>query len=118
MYCPQCRTELPDDSKYCYRCGYDFTRIKTPPEKKRSFDSLDIKHTVEQPETEAESFAQGSFFANRYEILSEGLKGGMGVVYKCKDTKLNRTKAVKVIHPRLLSSSNTLARFRQEVAIS
>ena len=40
------------------------------------------------------------------------------MVYKCKDTKLNRTKAVKVIHPRLLSSSNALARFRQEVAIS
>jgi len=118
MYCPECRTELPDDSKYCIGCGYDFTRIKTPPEKKRSMDSLDLKGTLEPQEIDTESFKAGSLFANRYEILSEGRKGGMGVVYKCNDTKLEEIVALKVIHPRLISSSNALTRFRQEVSIS
>jgi serine/threonine protein kinase len=117
MYCANCGVDNIEGARYCIKCGADLTR-QTPPEKKCSLDSLDVKATIEQPEIEAESFAKGSLFANRYEILSEGLKGGMGVVYKCKDSKLNRTKAVKVIHPRLLSSSQSLARFRQEVAIS
>jgi serine/threonine protein kinase len=64
-------------------------------------------------------FSVGSLFADRYEILSEGKKGGMGVVYKVKDKKLNdRIKALKLIHPRLISSDVALNRFRQEVAIS
>jgi serine/threonine protein kinase len=118
MYCPQCRSELPDDAKYCIKCAYDFTKIKTPPEKKNHQDSLDASGTLIQKESEIESFKVGSLFANRYEILSEGLKGGMGAVYKCKDTKLDEIVALKVIHPRLLSSSQALSRFRQEVSIS
>jgi serine/threonine protein kinase len=118
LYCPQCRSELPNDSKYCIKCGYDFTKVKTPPEKKNYRDSLDDPGTLIQKESEIDSFKAGSLFANRYEIMSEGLKGGMGAVYKCKDTKLDEIVALKVIHPRLLSSSQALSRFRQEVSIS
>jgi serine/threonine protein kinase len=119
MFCPQCRTELPDDAKYCVKCGYDFSKIKTPPSRKSTQDSLDGSRTSIQQETDIDSFKVGIRFADRYEILSEGQRGGMGVVYKCKDTMLNgKTKALKVIHPRLLSSRQALSRFRQEVAIS
>ena len=118
MFCPKCRTELPDDSLYCIKCGYDFARIKTPPSRKVSSDSLDDMETTMGQDTETGSFEKGTLFANRYEILEEGKKGGMGAVYKCKDTKLNEIVALKVIHPRLLSSSQALSRFRQEVSIS
>ena len=118
MYCPQCSTELPDDSKFCIKCRYDFTRIKTTPSKKQGQDSLDGLGTSIHPELDNDSFAVSTLFANRYEILEEGKKGGMGAVYKCKDTKLNEIVALKVIHPRLLSSSQALSRFRQEVSIS
>jgi serine/threonine protein kinase len=118
MYCPQCRSELPDDAKYCIKCGYDFTKIKTPPERKSIQDSLDISGTIIQQESDIDRFRAGTIFANRYEILSDGLKGGMGTVFKCKDNKLNKTVALKVIHPRLLESKEALARFRQEVSIS
>jgi serine/threonine protein kinase len=69
-------------------------------------------------EIEDNGFRVGTLFANRYEVLTEGHKGGMGAVYKCKDTKLNEIVALKVIHPRLLSSPQALTRFRQEVSIS
>ena len=36
MFCPECKAELPDDAKFCIRCGYDFTRIKTPPPEQKS----------------------------------------------------------------------------------
>ena len=71
-----------------------------------------------KPEPEVENLEVGRLFANRYEILSEGRRGGMGVVYKCRDTKLNRRIGFKVIHPRLLSSNEAIQRFRQEVSIS
>lgn len=118
MYCPQCRSELPDDAKYCIKCGYDFTKIRTPASKKQGQDSLDGVGTSIQQESDIDSFEVGSLFANRYEILSEGHKGGMGAVYKVRDTKLNKIVALKIIHPRLVSSQQALSRFRQEVSIS
>lgn len=118
MYCPQCRSELPNDAKYCFKCGYDFAKIKTPPVKKHLEDSLGISETIIHQESGIGNFKVGTLFANRYEVLSDGLEGGMGVVYKCKDTMLNKIKALKVIHPRLLDSKQAISRFRQEVAIS
>ena len=42
MYCPQYRAEVPDDAKYCIKCGYDFTKMTTTPSsRKRGQDSLD-----------------------------------------------------------------------------
>lgn len=119
MFCPECSTELPDEAKFCIKCRYDFTKTKTPPPKKQGQDSFDGLSTSIQPEMSANGFRVGTLFADRYEILSEGHKGGMGEVYKCRDTMLNnKIKALKVIHPRLLSSHQALSRFRQEVAIS
>jgi serine/threonine protein kinase len=114
MFCPQCSTELPDDAKFCIKCRYDFTRIKTLPSKKLEQDSLDgLGTSIQKEADDVGNFDIDSLFADRYEILSEGHKGGMGAVYKCKDTMLNKIKALKVIHPRLVSSKQAISRFRQ-----
>jgi serine/threonine protein kinase len=70
------------------------------------------------PHQKEEMFSIGSLFASRYEILSEGKRGGMGAVYKVKDTRLRMTRALKVIHPQLLRSEQAQYRFRNEVSIS
>jgi formylglycine-generating enzyme required for sulfatase activity/tRNA A-37 threonylcarbamoyl transferase component Bud32 len=81
-------------------------------------DSLDGSVTRADIGAGPADFQPGFVFAGRYEILSEGQRGGMGVVYKCRDTKLKRLSALKLIHPHLQKSSQAIERFRQEVAIS
>ncbi|MCH2600916.1 MAG: serine/threonine protein kinase [Pirellulales bacterium] len=50
----------------------------------------------------------------RYEILSEIGTGGMGLVYRAKDTTLDRTVAIKVLKPELVSNAQGFERFRRE----
>src|ERR1700687_1138971 len=49
-----------------------------------------------------------------YEILSPLGAGGMGEVYKARDTRLDRTGAVKVLPSHLSSSPDVRQRFERE----
>jgi len=52
-----------------------------------------------------------------YEILSPIGAGGMGEVYRARDTRLDREVAVKVLPERLAASPEALARFEREARI-
>lgn len=58
----------------------------------------------------------GQRLSNRYEIISELGRGGMGVVYKAHDPLLNREVAVKLIPPAMLSS-DAEQRFQREAQL-
>src|SRR6266511_3993897 len=49
-----------------------------------------------------------------YEVLSPIGAGGMGEVYRARDTRLERTVAVKVLPQRLSSSPDVRQRFERE----
>jgi len=58
----------------------------------------------------------GTKLADRYEILAELGRGGMGVVYRAKDPVLNREVAVKLIPPGNLTK-DAEERFQREAQI-
>jgi serine/threonine-protein kinase len=52
-----------------------------------------------------------------YEILAPLGSGGMGDVYRARDTRLNREVAVKVLSPAFANDPNLLMRFRREAHV-
>lgn len=45
-------------------------------------------------------------------------QGGMGAIYRCRDTRLERPIAIKVLHQRLMSHSDMLLRFKAEAQVA
>ena len=56
----------------------------------------------------------GKMLDNRYEILERIGNGGMAMVYKARDHRLNRLVAVKILKPELASDADFRRRFHDE----
>jgi len=103
--CPKCQTLNPSDSKFCKECAAPLssTGEEMPASQTR---------TVIAPK---EELTTGSIFAGRYQIIEELGRGGMGRVYKARDTKIDEKIALKLIKPEIASDKNTLERFSNEL---
>jgi len=99
MKCPKCQKENPDDTLYCGKCG-----TQLPP-------AGEVSAPTETIETPKEELTTGSTFADRYQIIEELGKGGMGKVYKVMDTKIKEKIALKLLRPEIASDKNTIERF-------
>jgi len=69
-------------------------------------------------ETPKEELTTGSTFANRYQIIEELGKGGMGRVYRAIDKKLNEEVAIKLIKPEIATDKKTIQRFSNELRLA
>lgn len=53
-----------------------------------------------------------------YEVLTKLGEGGMGVVYRARDTSLNRDVAIKVLPEGAIGDADGLTRFTREAQTS
>ncbi len=100
--CPKCQTDNPDTQKFCGECAAPLKLSKDP----------GVTRTIE---TSVEELTRGTLFAERYEIIEELGKGGMGNVYRVEDTKTKEEIALKLIKPEIASDNKTIERFRNEL---
>ena len=71
---------------------------------------------LEQPAVENGALKSGTVLGS-YEILAHLGSGGMGDVYRARDTRLNREVAVKVLSPTFADDPTLLMRFRREAQV-
>lgn len=64
------------------------------------------------------AFSVNQVLGGRYEILQKRGEGGMGAVYKARDTAVDRLVALKVIRPELAANPEILRRFKQELILA
>ena len=106
MKCSKCQHDNPANTSYCGNCGMSlFPSNKIPFAKTL---------TLETPILELE---RGMLFAERYEIIEELGRGGMGRVYRVKDKKINEEVALKLIKPEI-ADSKTIERFGNELKMA
>jgi len=98
--CPKCQHENPDDTLYCGKCGIS---LKYP-------DNVSISMT----RTMVSPAMEGSTVAGKYRIIEKLGEGGMGVVYKAEDTRLDRMVALKFLPSGLMKDPNAKERFVRE----
>ncbi|HUU18872.1 MAG TPA: protein kinase [Sedimentisphaerales bacterium] len=80
------------------------------------FDSLVQAGETDFEDTETEPDLVGQKVGS-FEIIEMIGRGGMGVVYLARDTKLDRSVAIKSIPPKLIGDSTTRTRFRREARL-
>ena len=57
--------------------------------------------------------APGSIFGNRFRLLKQLGKGGMGSVWRAEDERLRKPVAVKLIDPEFVEEPEAVARFKR-----
>ena len=103
--CPKCKSDNPGTATFCADCGTQLL----------SFEDKEVTETIETPK---EELTRGTTFANRYEIIEELGKGGMGRVYRVEDKKLELEVALKLIKPEIAKNKKTIDRFRNELKLA
>ena len=122
MECPVCAAKNQDAASQCAACH-------TPLPVSSSLETLNEAGVPEAwsaavtPQSagivaQGDDLEKGTVFAERYEILQLIGRGGMGAVYKARDTELDRIVALKLIRPELASNPQILKRFKQELILA
>src|ERR1700730_16262190 len=126
MQCPLCQADNPPSADHCTKCSTplplnDMTIAGTSMGTAVGGTQAWSVAVPPRPSSEAAAKGQlepGTVLAERFEILQLLGQGGMGAVYKARDTELERLVALKLIRPELASHPEILRRFKQELILA
>ena len=131
MQCPLCQAENLPTAGSCTKCSTPLPLHDPSLDETIAVDTLS-ERTIpratyawsvagDSPPSAALATGEGligTLLAERYEILELLGQGGMGAVYKARDTELERFVALKLIRPELASNPEILHRFKQELILA
>jgi serine/threonine protein kinase len=110
------RDEKPDIDEFVKQYPEHETKIRRRIENLCEIDSL-FDSLVQTGQNDFEGDDLVGQKVGDFEIIEIIGRGGMGVVYRAHDTKLDRTVAIKSIPPELVGSSTARVRFRREAKL-
>jgi len=105
LYCSRCGTQNKDSAKFCDSCGLDLTAT-TP------------SGAIKEPQELTEIEMVRKELEKEYEVIDELGRGGMAIVFKAKETELDREVAIKVLPFSLAFDKEFVERFQREARTS
>src|ERR1700675_1459320 len=112
MTCAHCHTPNPTSAGNCSRCGSGLDVGAEPAE------GADVGFGATLEVSQSASINTGTDFGPRYHVESLLGSGGMGKVYKARDRELERTVAIKVLRPDLMTDAQAMQRFKHELLLA
>lgn len=107
LECPNCQFDNPDNTRFCGNCA-------TP----LSLSGEDIEAATKTMEVPTPVLKTGIVLSDRYEIIEELGKGGMGKVFKVLDREINEKIALKLIRPEIGANKKIIKRFQNELKMA
>jgi tetratricopeptide (TPR) repeat protein len=113
--CPTCQTENSETANFCSNCAASLRRTGGDAGAGPESFPLAATRTYETPTWNLHT---GSIFGERYQIIEQLGRGGMGRVYRALDTKTREEVAIKLIRPDIAEDKRTLERFVNEIKLA
>jgi serine/threonine protein kinase len=107
MICSKCQFDNQPGIVFCGKCG-----SKLPSE-----SDLSQTFTRTIPAL-AKDLEPGHVFANRFEVIEELGRGGMGTVFRVLDRSINEEIALKLLKLEVASDASIIERFKNELKLA